>query len=101
MDAQGDAAEVAAVVLAVDAEVEAGFDLVRSCAGELALLGGLDLPVVDFAGGGGPGAGLVDHLSRGPAVELGADEVEGEEAAHLAPYFRAVRGAFVSCGVLE
>ena len=80
----GYAAEVSAIVFAVDGEVERCFDLMGQGGGCGVFVCGYDCPVVDFCGGHGPLGCLEMDLLQVSTAKPGLDGVDEEEAAHLA-----------------
>jgi hypothetical protein len=71
----GGAMEITAVVIAVEDEVEGGFELVAAGEGAGLFGGLLDLPCVDLGGGEGPALGGRSSLLGGFAVACGEERV--------------------------
>ena len=82
-------AEVAAEVFSVDLEVEARLDLVRGAGGGMLLIGGKDLPVVDFSGGERPLCGQAQLLVAVSATEPAAYCVDKKDPCHVVINFDA------------
>ena len=78
-----DAAEVTAEVVSVDREVKASFDLIGSPGGGEFLIGGKDLPVVDFGGCKWPLCGLAQLLFAVSAAEPAAYRVDEKDSWHV------------------
>jgi hypothetical protein len=94
--AEADAVQVAAEVLSVDDEVEAGFDLAWVGSGQLFAGGGDDFPVVDLAVGEGPGKGGGQLFVIAAVAKPVADGVEDGGGGHLAEILiLLMRGSYV------
>ena len=79
---EGDAAKVAAVVLAIELEMEAGFDLMRNTCGGNLLVGVQDLPVIDFGLSMWPINGKTQLFVAVSAANPAADRFDEKDAGH-------------------
>ncbi len=84
-----DAAEVATEVVSVETKVEACFDLIGGAGGGEFLIGGKDLPVVDFGGGERPLRGQAQLLVAVSAAEPAAYCVDKKDPRHVVISFDA------------